>query len=127
MLELCVTTSGGAFLAVSVSVSVSTLCKVSAFWRWLVPPDGAAHWNCTWSARERSFSNGVIGLWASLAGSRGRAPPAGGAWPAQAEASGARINLKIGDTKVLRGFRKPFCSWWATVYTRIRKAQGNPA
>ena len=102
---------------------------VSAFWSWLVPPDGAPQWNCTWGVRERSFSDGVIRLWASLAASRGRGRgPAfqGGAWPAQASASGARINLKVGNAMVLRGFRRAQCSWWATAYARIRASQGYP-
>ena len=98
---------------------------VSAFWGWLVPPDNQPMWNCTWDRAERAFSDGVIRLWVDKLALVSDSPqPAAGVWPAQTELAGARINLKIGNTTILTGFRKPFCEWWATAYERIRSAQG---
>ena len=109
---------------------------VSGFWPWVKPPADAQEWNCSWAppSPEREFSDAVVKLWVSHASTR---QPEGGYgrlgfggvkqdWPPQTAAARARLNLMFGNISILRNFRRPQCTWWATVYRRIRISQGYP-
>lgn len=117
---------------------------VSGFWSWIVPPNSSREWNCSWGADERAFSTSAISLWvqqalgsgdvgtsASGSGSGGGGGGGGGGgngvlplWPKHTAQNRSRLNLKVGNISVLNRFREPYCNWWSTVYTRIRKSQG---
>merc|ERR1711865_653884 len=102
---------------------------VSGFWPWIVPPEGAPAWNCSWAADEKASSNAAVSLWVHRAlGSGGTAASAQDSevplWPQHSAANRSRLNLKVANITVLDRFREPYCKWWSTVYARIRKAQG---
>ena len=110
--------SGACFHTMDLSWMFGT---VSGFWPWIRPPNGASDWaaTCEWNetARgERTFSDAVIRLWVQQAsvGNRTLAPGAG--WPAQQDAADvpagrARLNLRLGNLTVLKGFRAAQCGW----------------
>ena len=90
---------------------------VSAFWSWLVPPDGASHWNCSWSPVERNFSNFLIRTWAQQATPMGVAATV---WPQFSRDNHERLNLDFGNITVIRNFRRRYCDWWSSAYQRVR-------
>eukprot|EP01052_Picozoa_sp_SAG31_P053276 SAG31_NODE_13576_length_860_cov_0.918528_1_plen_235_part_10 len=40
---------------------------ISGFWPWVVPPNHAEFWRCTWSPQERGLSDRAISMWVQQA------------------------------------------------------------
>ena len=89
---------------------------VSAFWPWLVPPNGSNSWPCTWSATEREFSRSIIQRWVTIASSQSPSD-----WLPWTITNRERLNLKIGETSIVKNFSRSHCNWWRGIYAQLRQ------
>lgn len=95
---------------------------ISGFWPWVIPPNHAERWSCSWSQEERGFSDQAISFWVQQAASA----PDTASWPPHTAKSRSRLNLRFGNITSITNFRKTQCEWWSSVYQRVRESQGYP-
>ena len=90
---------------------------ISGFWPWVIPPNNAERWSCSWSQQERDFSAAAIALWVQQAAGA----PNASSWAPHTVDTRSRLNLRFGNITAIRDFRKTQCNWWSTIYERIRR------